>query len=60
VEEKLDVQNLDLILQALYILCNISAGNEKHKSAIMEKNIIKKVIHFLVYYPLFRILLKQE
>lgn len=50
VEEKLDIHNIDLILQALYILCNISAGNEKHKSAIMEKNIIKKVIHFLVKY----------
>ena len=46
-EDKLELVNSDIILQALYILCNISAGNEKHKAVILEKNFLKKVLFFM-------------
>lgn len=47
VEEKLNSGNLEIILQTLYILCNISTGNEKQKAVVMETNFLKKVVSFL-------------
>ena len=47
-EEKLEFQNNDIILQSLYILCNISTGNEQHKNLIFETIFIHKILKFLV------------
>ena len=41
VEEKLNASNSqDILLQSLYILCNISTGLEKHKSALLDEKFL--------------------
>jgi hypothetical protein len=43
IEEKLNSENTCLILQTLYVLMNISLGNEKHKAPIFDKFLLKKI-----------------
>jgi hypothetical protein len=47
-EEKLNSNNTDVILQALYVICNIATGIEKHKTIVMEKQFIRKIASLLV------------
>jgi hypothetical protein len=48
-EEKLNSTNSDVILQSLYVICNIATGNEKHKSVVIDKPFMRKISTFLVY-----------
>lgn len=48
-EEKLNDQNPDIILQSLYVLLNISVGNEKQKNTIQDKTFLRKISEYLVY-----------
>lgn len=52
-EEKLKSTNNDVICQSLYVLCNISTGNEKQKSVVTEKCFLKKISEGLVKIYLF-------
>ncbi|KAL7746723.1 hypothetical protein RI367_007885 [Sorochytrium milnesiophthora] len=40
VESKLQSPNTDIAYQALYIVVNMSTGSERHKNAIMDRNVI--------------------
>jgi hypothetical protein len=48
IEEKLACNNPDLILQSLYVLCNISTGLEKQKSVVLDPVFLKRISAFLV------------
>jgi hypothetical protein len=48
VEEKLNSGNVDILIQSLYILCNISAGSEKHKSIFQNYGFMPKISNYLV------------
>jgi hypothetical protein len=46
-EEKLNGENLDLIIQSLYVMLSISNGNDKQKNLLMDKTVLKKISYFL-------------
>eukprot|EP00736_Rhodelphis_marinus_P004546 Rmarinus@m.1556 len=43
----LDEGNNDIALQALYVVCNISTGNEEHKQLVMNSGVLDRVIRYL-------------
>ena len=48
IEEKLTGLNHNLVSQAIYLLCNIASGTEKHKNVVMDPAIVKQVTSLLV------------
>lgn len=46
--KKLDTQHLGVLIQTLYVICNIAAGNEEQKKVVMQPDILKKVLGLLV------------
>jgi hypothetical protein len=53
VEEKLNSNNVDIIIQSLYILCNISAGSDKHKNIFQHYGFMPKISQFIVNFHLY-------
>jgi len=46
--EKLLSSNAQVLLQAIYVLCNIASGNEKQKSLLLDQTILKTILSLLV------------
>lgn len=40
-------KDLKLVVQALWILCNIASGNQKHKKIVLEDRFILKALELL-------------
>jgi hypothetical protein len=48
--EKLFSPNEDILIQALYVCCNIANGNERHRTSFMEEKFLKRLSELLVIY----------
>ncbi len=46
--EKLFSPNEDVMIQALYVCCNIANGNERHRMSFMEEKFLKRLGELLV------------
>jgi len=47
-DSKLNTPNTDILLQSLYILCNIATGNEQQKNIVFEHKFFNRIVKFLV------------
>lgn len=43
---KMDSSNLNIAVQALYVVCNIAAGTEHHKASLLKSEIPQLVLHW--------------
>jgi hypothetical protein len=48
IEEKIKSDNQDLVLQTLYVLMNISNGNEKHKSVLLDNIFMNRISQLMM------------
>lgn len=48
-DEKLRMSQEEIILQTLYVIVNISTGNERHKAAIIKHpTLLQHILHYMV------------
>eukprot|EP00742_Colponemidia_sp_Colp-10_P007232 GILJ01007772.1.p1 GENE.GILJ01007772.1~~GILJ01007772.1.p1 ORF type:complete len:655 (+),score=77.04 GILJ01007772.1:53-2017(+) len=47
IEKKLSSPNDEIIGQALYVLCNIATGGQRHKAFVMQPAVLEKIHYYL-------------
>jgi len=48
IEAKLELNNFEIVNQALYVLVNLATGKSEHKERVIQnKNILQKILHYM-------------